>query len=294
MSLEDRAAGALLGLALGDACGAPFEGGPLEPITGSILGLGKGSLLRWTDDTQMAVALAESLIACRRCDPDDQARRWAEAFEITRGYGPGTRTLLARIREGMPWREANRLTFPDGSLGNGAAMRAAPLGIVFRADPETLREETRRSSEVTHAHPLGIEGGQLIARAVAMALDGNVDLAGLAAFCRTEEFRARIGTARRLLAEDAEPSVVKKELKTRAQALYSAVTALYAFVRHGADFDGMIRYVIGLGGDTDTIGAMAGAVFGASRGVSALPSELLDRLEERARIESLGRALATL
>ncbi len=288
---SDRAAGCLLGLALGDACGAPHEGGPAERIAWSILGLGSGDLLRWTDDTQMAVALAESLAACKGSDPDDQARRWADAFDPLRGYGSGARALLTRIKGGQHWKEANRLTFPEGSLGNGAAMRSAPLGVWYRDDPVKLDAEAARSAAVTHAHRLGIEGGRLIARAVAMAMTEGVDLVTLRESCREPEYQRRIDDAEGLLGGEPTALEVRRVLGARVVALDSTVTAVYAYLRYGTDFEDLMRFVISLGGDTDTIGAMAGGIYGAARGVAGLPTELLERLEDRARIEAAGRAL---
>src|SRR5262245_59498143 len=114
-ALHDRFSGSLLGLALGDALGAKHEGGPIGQAAWWLMGLGKGDLLRWTDDTEMAIGLAESLVRSRRVDPDDLARTWAHACDGKRGYGPGTRRLLSAIKGGADWRVANRSVFPDGS-----------------------------------------------------------------------------------------------------------------------------------------------------------------------------------
>jgi poly(ADP-ribose) glycohydrolase ARH3 len=114
--LEDRFTGSLLGLALRDALGARHEGGPLGQAAWWGLGLGGGGALRWSDDTEMAVGPAKSLVEHRGLDPDALARSWAEGADWTRGYGPGARRLLARIRDGEDWRMANRAVFPDGSL----------------------------------------------------------------------------------------------------------------------------------------------------------------------------------
>src|SRR5215813_2144106 len=98
--LEDRYVGSLLGLALGDALGAPYEGGAVGQAAWWLLGVGKGNLLRWTDDTEMAIGLATSLIEKRGLDADHLARTWAENADWKRGYGPGARKLLARVRKG--------------------------------------------------------------------------------------------------------------------------------------------------------------------------------------------------
>ena len=125
-SLEDRFVGSLLGLALGDAVGAPHEGSLGPRLVWKLLGIGRSRLLRTTDDTEMAVLLAGSLAEHGGVEPDALARTWAHGASWTRGYGPGARAVLARIRAGEDWRTANRSAFPEGSFGNGAAMRAAP------------------------------------------------------------------------------------------------------------------------------------------------------------------------
>ncbi len=275
--LESRFLGSLLGLALGDALGARHEGG--RP--GMTLDVGP-DLLRWTDDTEMALGLAQSLADHHGLDEDHLARTWAEGADFTRGYGGGARRLLERIRQGADWRSSVRALFPEGSYGNGAAMRAAPIGL-FYADPA---EPAARAAGITHAHPLGIEGGVLIARAVRMALEGPLDLPALQASCTTPEFRERLAIAGTDLSADE----VRQRLGAGVEAHRSATTAVHVAHRF-REFLPMIRFVVSLGGDVDTIGAMAGGIFGAREGVEALPADLLGRLEERELIEARARAL---
>jgi poly(ADP-ribose) glycohydrolase ARH3 len=292
--MEDRFVGSMLGLALADALGSEHEGGV---IAGNIWKLiyGRGNELRWTDDTEMAVGLAESLIENNGIEPDRLAKRWAERMQGMRGYGEGARELLKMVKQGVDWREANTATFPNGSYGNGAAMRAAPLGLFYYRDDDKLRQATTLASSITHAHPLGIEGGLLIAKATALALHEplkpDVFLQDLYEFCERDEFRLRLGIARKLLKENPSNAVIVSQLGTGVVAHKSAVTAVYAFCRHPDDFKALIEFIINLGGDTDTIGAMAGGIFGAKNGTAALPADLLPRLEAREDLEKLGRAL---
>ena len=283
--LEDRFVGSLLGLALGDALGAPHEGGPLAKVAWRLVGYGRGGL-RWSDDTEMTLGLAESLVEHRGLEADKLARTWATRADWRRGYGPGTRKLLGRIRGGEDWRVASRAIFPEGSFGNGAAMRASPLGLFYHRDLAELVRATELASSITHAHPLGIEGGLLIARATALALAGALDLADLRKGCRQEEFRSRLERA----AGDLSPAEVKRDLGTGVEAHRSAVTALYVVDRF-RDFQPMMEFIVSLGGDVDTIAAMAGGIFGAWHGVAALPSQALDLLEARDRIERAARRL---
>ncbi|MDE2511172.1 MAG: ADP-ribosylglycohydrolase family protein [Elusimicrobia bacterium] len=296
MNAEERGAGVLLGLALGDALGAPHEGGPLERALWALLSLPHGRVLRWTDDTQMAVAAAESLIAAGGVDTDDLARRWAADARYLRGYGPGTWKWIRRVRSGEDWRSAARSVFPDGSFGNGGAMRAAPFGVFYHERPDSLASMTAEATAVTHAHPLGVEGGVLLASATAAAMRGDFAprefLLGLKERVRRDEFRSRLDWAAAAFSAPRTPREVRRALGNGVAAHESAVTALYAFARHHDDFEAMMSLVISIGGDADTIGAMAGAVFGARNGAGALPADRLERLEERERIERLGRELA--
>jgi poly(ADP-ribose) glycohydrolase ARH3 len=289
IDLEDRFVGSLLGLALGDALGAWHEGGPFGAALWWALGVGKRGILRWSDDTEMAMGLSKSLIENRGLNPNHLAQTWAENADWKRGYASGARKLLARIRDGADWRVANRSVFPDGSFGNGAAMRAAPLGLFFHKNQAELVRETEIASSITHAHPLGIEGGVLIARATAMALSGPLDLDSLREGCREREYRDRLKAAK----VQMDRKDVKRRLGNSVEAHRSSVTAVY-LAAHFDEFVPMMKLIVSLGGDTDTIGAMAGGIFGARYGTSALPKDALEKLEERGWIEKTAKQLFNL
>lgn len=295
---EERTAGGLLGLALGDALGAPHEGDPTGTRpwwTASDRGAGP---LRWTDDTQMALVLADHLIEHGEVRQDRLAESWAEACDPRRGYGMGALRLLRRIEAGADWRDVNRSVFAEGSYGNGAAMRVAPVGLRFAEAPEILDRAAVAASEITHAHPLGIEGAALVARAVAGAatrshLEPEGFLTELREGAREEPYRRRLGLAGELLEGNPHPVEIVRSLGSSVVAPESVVTALYCFLRHRADdFLTLQETVVSLGGDIDTVGAMSGALWGAHRGLADLPARFLDRLESRDRIESLGRSLS--
>ncbi len=169
-SLRVRFEGALLGLAVGDAFCAPYEGGPLERLAWALIGRTKDHKRRWTDDTQMALDLVTSLLACGRLDQDDVARRFAASYRWSRGYGPAAAKMLKRIRRGMPWQTANRSVYSAGSYGNGAAMRSPVIGLLLYRDPRSIDAVASQAAEVTHAHPLAIDGAKLIAYATALAV----------------------------------------------------------------------------------------------------------------------------
>jgi ADP-ribosylglycohydrolase len=286
--LEDQFVASLLGLALGDALGAPYEGSLVGPAAAKKRRGPLDATLRYTDDTEMALILARSLVEHRGVRPEMLAKAWALGAQASRGYGYGAARVLALIRAGEDWRTASRSVFPEGSFGNGAAMRAAPIGLWFHHDPEGLAKAAELAASITHGHPLGIEGGVLMARATAMALEGELDLAVLAAGCREAVFCRRLSSAEDLTMDF---EAVARTLGHGVQAHESVVTAIHV-ARRFTTFEPMLEFVISLGGDVDTIGAMAGALFGARNGTAALPVAALDRLEDRVAIGAAARALA--
>jgi ADP-ribosylglycohydrolase len=144
--------GCVLGLALGDALGAPHEGGTLERLLWRLIGRTKLGEMRWTDDTQMTLDVAESLAKQGTVDPDDLASRFAASYRWSRGYGPTTSKVLKRVAKGGHWQQASRSVYRDGSFGNGAAMRAPVIGLFYANRNLELDDAARRSAIVTHAH----------------------------------------------------------------------------------------------------------------------------------------------
>jgi ADP-ribosylglycohydrolase len=298
--LHNRFAGGLLGLALGDALGAPHEGGPLERLVWRAIGRTRDGKRRWTDDTAMALDVAESLIERGMLDQDDLAARFARSHRWSRGYGPGTAKLLRRVRRGQDWRSLAATVFPGGSCGNGGAMRAPVVGLRYWNDAARLTAATRASAEITHAHPLGIEGAQIVAHATGAAIASG-DAAHIldAARCQavSPEFRRRfdiVDTWHRANA-DVPPREIARALGNGTLATQSCVTAVHLATRFlDLDFVDMIDFIARLRGDVDTIGAMAGAIWGAARGVDALPDAAIDDLEDVPRLRRVAARLFAL
>ena len=293
----ERFAGCLLGLALGDALGAVYEGGPLERLLWRAIGTTREGRIRWTDDTQMSLDVAESLIAKADLDPDDLALRFASNYRWSRGYGPSTSRLLKRVARGVHWRGANRAVHRDGSFGNGGAMRAPVVALFYCNRRNELAAAARLSASVTHAHPLGMEGAALVASATHLALrccPAIEVLEGAAAVCELAPFVTRLETARRWLKSGAEPvpAEVVRQLGATTAASESCVTAIYVAARFlYRPFLELHQFVAAGGGDVDTIGAMAGAIWGAANGVTQLPADKLEQLEQRERLSLVALTL---
>ena len=294
---NDAAAGALLGTFVGDALGMPFEGQPAAAIPARLemeeARLGRGT---YTDDTQMMIALAESLLEHGAVDEEHVAGAFVDAFEPQRGYGSGTIELFRLWRQGVPATEAaGRLYGGEGSLGNGAAMRIAPIAVRFAARPGPLRAEAERSARLTHSHPLAIDAAVVQATAVAAALRREDVLRAARGAAETAVMRAQLAHVDRLLATALDPEQVGARLGNSATGHRSVPAALFAALAH-PDFEQAVSFAIRCGGDTDTLGAMAGAIAGARHGASAIPQRWLDALEEgqkgRRHVERLAGALA--
>jgi poly(ADP-ribose) glycohydrolase ARH3 len=303
VALEDRFVGCLLGLAVGDALGGCFEGQTADYIAGrfptpaALLAQPPRDSLYYTDDTQMAIGVAEALVEDGLIVEPTLCRIFAANYVPSRGYGWGARAVLAAMEEGRDYRAIAQTHFPGGSYGNGAAMRVAPVGLFFHEDPDKVAYQAELSALPTHVHPLGIEGAQLLALAVAHC--ARTDAFNRAAFfeelrsrCRSDAFRVKLDRAATM--GDATDLAA---LGNGIEALESVVTATACFASSPDNYMTAIGRAILLGGDTDSIAAMTGALAGALLGADVIPPELLDRLEDhhefkgRTYIASLAQRL---
>jgi poly(ADP-ribose) glycohydrolase ARH3 len=290
----DRARGALLGTFVGDALGMPFEGRPHSEVPAAVEMVearrGRGT---YTDDTQMMIALAESLIERGRVDEQHLARAFVQAYDPDRGYGGGTRRVLELWADGTPVANAAAQIFDgQGSRGNGAAMRIAPVAVVFCDDPPRLLTEAARSARITHAHPIGIDAAVVQAAAIGAALrDGDILQAARAA-ARTAEMSDGLRDVGELLAAQPDAAAVHARLGSSSDARESVCAAIYAALAHPG-FEPAVRFAVGLGGDTDTVAAMTGAICAARHGAGTIPGRWLAALEDGDRGRSHVEALAT-
>lgn len=164
----DRALASLRGLAVGDALGSQF----FVPVNHPRLKRRElpPSPWQWTDDTEMACSVVAVLAAHHRVDQDALAQSFAEHHDFDRGYGPAVNRLLRLVREGGDWRELSAALFNgQGSWGNGAAMRIAPLGAWYADDPEQATHQAEISAYPTHQHREAVVGAMAVAAAAALA-----------------------------------------------------------------------------------------------------------------------------
>jgi poly(ADP-ribose) glycohydrolase ARH3 len=299
LPVESRFEGCLLGLAIGDALGAHFEGKLAEDIarqyrtTQDLIETPPPGELWYTDDTQMAIGVAESLVKCRRINERELCKRFAANYLPQRGYGAGAKVVLEAMVEGRDHKSLAANHFPGGSFGNGAAMRVAPVGLMFRHNHKELWRQARLSALPTHVHPLGIEGAQVLALAVGLAstievFDRDTFFAGLAEKCTSPEYSGPLRRAAKL--SDVRNLAL---FGNGIEATSSVVTAIAAFGLTPYSYEETIGNAILLGGDTDTIAAMAGAISGAYLGHAAIPNHLLENLEDREQGKTYIETLAS-
>jgi poly(ADP-ribose) glycohydrolase ARH3 len=296
-TLRDRFEGCLFGLAIGDALGGKFEAQSAEAIRARFPSVEKliaypQEEIWYTDDTQMAIGVCEALIEKGEIREEALCRAFVANYLPSRGYGRGARAVLEAMEDGGDYRQVAEQHFPGGSFGNGAAMRVAPVGLLFRDDRRRLWEQARLSALPTHLHPLGIEGAQLLALAVSLCsvaekFDRSAFFAEVLAACASAEYRTKIEAASRIQSPEE-----LGELGNRIEALHSVPTAIASFALTPESFEETIGNVIFLGGDTDTLAAMAGALSGAYMGVGRLPGRLVGLLESSPKGRVYLRSLA--
>jgi ADP-ribosylglycohydrolase len=276
-----RARISLEGLSVADAMGGFFEGATRLPHAVATR-TPPSAPWHYTDDTQMALSIVAILRQHGAIDQDELARSFAEHYERSRGYGPATRTLLARIRRGLSWHEESRGIFKgQGSYGNGAAMRVAPLGAFFADDLGALIEHARRSAEVTHAHPEGIAGAIAVAAAAAWAwrMRGAHPPAQQNFFdcilplVPASEVANRLHQARELPPEQPIESVVTALGNGRNVSAQDTVPfALWCAAQHLDDYTAAFWLTASGLGDVDTTCAIVGAIVASYSGVEGIPA----------------------
>jgi ADP-ribosyl-[dinitrogen reductase] hydrolase len=302
--VRDRYRGALLGLAVGDALGTTLEfksPGTFKPIAdmigGGPFGLHPG---QWTDDTSMALCLAESLIEKRGFDPKDQMDRycrwWKEGYLSSTGtcfdIGITVKTALARyLRTGEPLAGS---TDPFAA-GNGSLMRLAPVALAFRQDFELAIHNAGESSRTTHAAPTTIDACRYFAGLLLGALEGRSKEELLSSFFypAPDEHYWKSHPLSPEIAEIANGSFKQKQppaIIGNGFVVRSLEAALWAFYCSDSFRDGALR-AVNLGNDADTTGAIYGQLAGAFYGVNAIPGDWIERLTMRDFISQSADAL---
>jgi ADP-ribosyl-[dinitrogen reductase] hydrolase len=272
-----RFRGALLGLAVGEAMGAPAEfltaeqieerfGLITEMLGGGIYELAAGETV---DATGMMLCLAESLADSGRFDPEDVIERYRLWFESHPVHVSLTvRAAMLSYRAGTHWDVASRRAFEilgGPTAGNGSLIRCAPLGLVYSGDAELRRELSHRESTLTHFDRLAGWACAAFNDLLSAALRGDLrgELPAVATSLDDED--SRVSAALRSTLEAA-----PEEIRSSSFVLDTLQTALWT-VLQGADFEHTVVTAINLGSDACAVGAVAGALAGALYGEAGIP-----------------------
>lgn len=289
-----RYQGCLLGLASGDAVGTTVEfraKDSFTPLT-TMQGGGPFNLKagQWTDDTSMALCLAQSLVTCRGFDAGDQMNRYlnwwrwgyfsstGECFDIG---GTVARALGKFALDGNPYAGSEA---PD-TAGNGSLMRLAPAVLYYYPDRQQALEYAEASSRTTHAAPEAIASCRLFAQYLLNALSGKDKEETLSAL---EELPPQENL--RQIALGSYRQKPRSAIHGTGYCVQSLEAALWCFY-HGADFEETILLAANLGDDADTTAAIAGQLAGAFYGVEGIPQAWRDRLWQYEDIDALARQL---
>lgn len=310
--LRDRFFGAIVGCAVGDALGAPFEGAPssaihfgpedqiqFQKIPGYPLG-------QYTDDTQLTLAMMRAICATGSVDGAEIAKEFVKLWQTGEIVGAGASCAEAvhnMLSRGIDWENAGT---PQGRAGNGTAMRAAPIGLWDHAHPEEIEHDAKVSSIITHKDMRSVGGTIAVARAVAMAV--NADTINPSEFLRNISDSVRTESVLFAKCIDELQDLVRLEPAEALPQIYAAgdpdmgprgpgwVTAyaiptvlcsLYFFLRTPDRFFKSVTGAIGAGGDADTVGAITGAISGSFNGISLIPQTLVETLKDSKDILAL-------
>jgi len=306
----DQFSGCLIGQCLGDALGFPVEGSPPDICASYVEQLRTPTVRQalptrrsdasgqYTDDSQLARELMVSYAELGRLDPSDYARRIRSIFAENRIVGRGLATDAAarRLMAGVPWEQAGT---PPPQAGNGTAMRAAPVGLLFGDDPEHMIQVAHDQGRITHKDLRCSAGSVAIAGAVALAArPGKIDVPHfvrqLSEWMRGfddhfAEHVLQLTNWLKLPREEAAPTISRCASVDFLDdwrwispfVIPSVLWSLYSFLRTPEDYWETICTAIVPGGDVDTTAAMAGAISGAHVGLERLPGELAQRVNDQ-------------
>lgn len=309
MDRSQRMIGLLLGTAVGDALGLPFEGISAGRVARMLRGrplghrllLGRGLL---SDDTEHACMTAQALLASD-CDTKRFAhslawrlRGWLMALPPAIGWG--TLRSIVKLWLGFGPRRSG-----VWSAGNGAAMRAPVIGACLAHDLSRLRDTVAASTRMTHSDPRAAAGALAIALAARAAMsDSRVHVSAVLEVIRQEvddaELLVSIACVERHLARNSSPLDVACELGLEDGVTgyihHTVPMVLFCWLRYRGDFVGAVEATVRLGGDTDTTAALVGALAGAEVGVCGIPpawsTGIADWPRSRGWLHRLGARLA--
>jgi ADP-ribosylglycohydrolase len=304
----DKFKGTLMGLAIGDTLGRPFEGLIRLKIHSQFdnfkdyINNNKKKFNTYTDDTQLTLHTAKALINGAGFKLEYLIREfinWLDDPPI--GPGFGCISSIQKLKYGIPWEEA-----ASKSGGNGTAMRVSPIGLLYCKDPKKLEEAAIKSSIITHSHPAASAGAIVIAKVIAYLInlqsDAEFSIDNFFEFIiepltRSKdqiwlEFIKILNNVRKNINISIEAGLIKfsqagvkspffiEQFLGRAfvhpYALSTVACAIFIFLKHMSSFENCIYELATAGGDSDTVAAIGGSLIGCYKGVKNIPNELVN------------------
>lgn len=291
--MKSKIIGSLIGTALGDAFGLPYEMG--RPIPIEVLKRRSESREFWgySDDTEMTIGIAESLIENPDLDPEATLRIMSNNYEPARGYGKGMKLVFRHVDLCLPWKEAAYTAWNEGSKGNGSSSRIAPIACVYQGNTNHLMEKAELSSMLSHAHEDAINGAVVQALAISHLLklspSEKFDASSFIAeiidnkYIRHTVYEQKLKLVLSSIDNiDCNDEVIS-QIGNGVLATESVPIAILAFLRNSSDFKEAVIEAVSFGGDTDTIGAMCGSLSGAYHGIKGVPDIWCQNLEKNGK-----------
>ena len=289
----DRVLGSMLGLAIGDAVGTTVEFSPrgtFAPVT-DMIGGGRFMLAagQWTDDTAMALCLAESLLhdpALDQADLLQRFRNWVEHGSNSstgRCFGIGRTTLRAISHFHHTGQILSGSTGPL-QAGNGSIMRLAPVAARWWRDPAQAEAVALRQGGTTHEAPEAMDACALLTRVLCAGIAGQGRAALSVQQC------AAWAAPIREIAQGSWRGKLETDIRSTGYVAHTLEAALWSVYRTNG-FEAAILTAVNLGDDADTVGAVTGQIAGALYGYEAIPRHWRERLYYATRIEEFARQL---
>lgn len=290
----DRALGSLVGLAVGDAIGTTIEFSKRDtypPMT-DMIGGGPFNLKagQWTDDTSMALCLADSLIACDGVDERDLLERFCRWFEDGENSCTGTcfdvgNATAAGLRAYRETGDIHAASADARNGGNGSIMRLAPVAIRYWNDPAKLRDAARRQSATTHPAPEPCDGCEALAVILARTIEGKPLSDVLSA-----PQRSYTPKVQRII-DGSWRGKHRDDVRSSGYVIDTLEASVWAVAASAGSFEETVLRAVNLGDDADSVGAVCGSIAGAYYGLSGIPDYWRRKLAWNDRIEALTEQL---
>ncbi len=278
--LRNRVRGCILGGVLGDAFGAPLEGSSPTGIA-PVVQRRSTTERHWgyTDDSAMLLACCESITSAGTVEPVSLLQALANRYEPARGFGHGMKQTLAAFSSSVPWEQCAFVSWPEGSRGNGGAVRIPPIAVARWADGASFGSAVRLATRITHAHEDAISFALLHANAIALVLGEPSLVETPSEFHKAILARlapvpplvtGKLGMVFELLGNDVSAIQAARTLGTSTLAAESVPAALWSFLSRHATFAEAVCSAALLGGDVDSICCLVGALAGALHGAGGI------------------------